>query len=174
MILLTLLVALIVVGATPTPRAFIPPAASLVSIHPRTHPDRCLEVNGVANMREVVMPCSDAPSQQWYVWADAPTYILSSVNHNLCLDAGTNPLAGYHPSNGANAKLMLCPSDNWPSPYDSPDGRKWRYRGQFTQLNNHFCLDLADGSVSGKVQIWDCHTTCHADYNNQVWDFTYH
>ncbi len=74
---------------------------------------------------------------------------------------------------------MFCPSENWPSPYDSPDGRKWRYGGQFTQLNNReltppfgadadFCLDLADGSTSGKVQIWDCHDSCHPDFKNQV------
>ncbi|GMK58082.1 hypothetical protein CspeluHIS016_0501140 [Cutaneotrichosporon spelunceum] len=163
-------------AASPTPRAFIPPGASLVSIHPHTHADRCLDVaGGVHNMNDVVIaPCSDAASQQWYVLPGAPTYILSSVDHTLCVDAGTNPLAGYHPSNGAGAKLMLCPSDNWPSPYDSPDGRKWRYSGQFTQLNTNFCLDLADGSVGGRVQIWDCHDQCHPDYNNQVWDFTYH
>lgn len=95
------------------------------------------------------------------------------------MEADADPLAGYHPSNGANAKLMLCPSENWPSPYDSPDGRKWRYNAnKFTQNNSElprlslanadFCLDLAEGGVGGKVQIWNCHGSGNPDYNNQV------
>lgn len=33
-----------------------------------------------------------------------------------------------------------------------------------------FCLDNADGKLTdgNKVQIWDCHDTCHPDYKNQV------
>ncbi len=51
-----LLALLPLVAASPTPRAFVPPGASLVSIHPRTHADRCLDAaGGVGNMRDVVL-----------------------------------------------------------------------------------------------------------------------
>lgn len=57
MLLLPLLTLLpLLASAGPTPRAFIPPNASLVSIHPRVHKDQCLDVSGgVGNMHNVVM-----------------------------------------------------------------------------------------------------------------------
>lgn len=65
------------VSAVPTlhPRAFIPDQASLVSIHPKGHTDKCLGAkDGVANMHDIVMyasplsPPSPPPSTSTVPW----------------------------------------------------------------------------------------------------------